>query len=90
MLYDLLRLPSSQPFIREFHFDSQLLLQARRKVCRFIRHFARFTRDMHRVAHENTRDTLLSANFSQAVEIVAAIRARESDKRLRRHLELVG
>src|SRR5271156_4580646 len=45
---------------------------------------------MQRVAHEDTRDALFSANLAEAAEIVAAIHAFQDQKRLRRELQFVG
>src|ERR1700675_3312705 len=45
---------------------------------------------MQRVAHEDTRDALFSANFAEAAEIVAAIHAFQDQKRLCRELQFVG
>jgi hypothetical protein len=44
---------------------------------------------MQRVAHENTRDALFSANFAQAAKIVAAVGAHKNKQRFRRHLQFV-
>jgi hypothetical protein len=41
------------------------------------------------MAHEDTRNTMLSANFTQAPQIVAAVRAGECDERLGSKAELV-
>jgi hypothetical protein len=45
---------------------------------------------MQRVAHEDTRDALFSANIAEAAEIVAAIRALQHQERLRGYLHFVG
>src|SRR5580704_8721789 len=69
---------------------SQLVLQTFGKLRGFVRHFAGLASEVQRVAHEDTRDAMFSANFPQPSEIVATVRAHQSEQRLPRHLELVG
>ncbi len=84
------RLPAGQPLVYEFHFDAQIFLQSCGEERRFIRHGACFTAHVQRMAHEDTRNTMLPANFAQAPQIVTAIGACEGDERLRGDAEFVG
>src|ERR1700735_4942032 len=62
--------------------------QSREKP-RSARHEAGLAGHVQRMAHEDTRNAMLSANFTQAPQVVAAVRAEECNKRLGSKAKLV-
>jgi len=78
-----------QEIVREFDRELEIFCDARREGSGFIRHFAGFTGDMERMAHENTRNAMFRANGAKAREVFAAIFAGEDEQGLRGEAEFV-
>src|ERR1700735_52776 len=81
--------PEVSPPSKNSLSDPRSFLQSSREKRRFVRHEAGLAGHVQRMAHEDTRNAMLSANFTQAPQVVAAVCAEECNKRLGSKAKLV-